>query len=101
MEKLKWYFKHGTKYELYSVLYKKDGWILVQNDNTGKYSFGLVRDFGTIFGFPVNRSCLNVDELREILNDLINIDKEYINSIGDIAKNNINRWENMLLAVNV
>ena len=30
MEKLKWYYKHGTKHELFSVLYKNDGWILVK-----------------------------------------------------------------------
>lgn len=99
MEKLKWYFKHGTKYETYSVLYKNDGWILVQNDNTSKYSFGLIRDFGTLFGFPVNQSCLNIDELKDILNDFINIDKRYAGSIGVIAENNIHRWENMLVAV--
>lgn len=99
MEKLKWYFKHGTKCELYSVLYKSDKWILVQNDKTGKYSFGLERDFGSIFGFPVNQSCLTIDELMEILNDFIEIDTRYIDSIGDIAIKNISRWENMMLAV--
>ena len=99
MEKLKWYFKHGTKYELYSVLYKDDKWILVQNDKTGKYSFGLERDFGTLFGFPVNQSCLTIDELKEILNDFIKIDTRYIRSIGYIAINNMNRWKNMILAI--
>jgi len=99
MEKLKWYFKHGTKYELYSVLYKADKWILVQNDRTGKYSFGLERDFGTLFGFPVNQSCLIIDELMEILNDFIRIDTSYIESIGDIAIKNISRWKNMILVV--
>lgn len=99
MEKLRWYFKHGTRYETYSVLYKNDGWILVQNDNSCKYSFGLERDFGTLFGFPVNQSCLTFDEAKEILSDFINIDTKYIGSIGTIAKENIKRWNNMLLAI--
>lgn len=99
MEKLRWYFKHGTRYETYSVLYINNGWILVQNDNTGKYSFGLERDFGTLCGFPVNQSCLTLGEVKDVLNDFINIEEKYIGSIGVIAEENIKRWKNMLLAV--
>ena len=99
MKKLKWYSEDGTKYEMYSVLYKNNEWILVQNDNTKKYSFGLVCDFGTFLGFPVNQSCLTIKELKEILNDFIKIDTKYINSTSDIAVNNIERWKKMLLSV--
>lgn len=67
MEKLRWYFKNGTKFEEYSVLYSDDSFILVQNDNTKKYSYGLRRDFGTLCGFPVNQSCLTTDEVKEML----------------------------------
>ena len=73
MKKLKWYFNHGKDFELFSVLYKKDGWLVVKNDNTGKYSFGLSRDFGSPLGFPVNQSCLSSDEIKNVLEDYINI----------------------------
>lgn len=99
MEKSKWYFKNGTRYEMYSVLYKNDGWILVQNDNTEEYSFGLVRDFGTLLGFPVDQSCLTLKETERILISFINIDKQYLDKLGAIAENNIQRWNDMLLAI--
>lgn len=41
MKKLKWYYKHGTKYEMFSVLYEDDTFMLVQNDDTKTFSFGL------------------------------------------------------------
>ena len=96
MKKLRWYFKNRTKFEDYSVLYSDDKFILVQNDNTKKYSFGLSGDFGTLFGFPVDQSCLQADEAKERLTAFIEIDKSYIDTLGDIAKNNIERWNNML-----
>lgn len=77
MEKLKWFFKGGKCYEEYTVLYSNGGRILVQNDNTKKISFGLRRDFGTLFGFPVNWSCLTVDEAKDLLELLINVDNKY------------------------
>ena len=73
MGKLRWYLKNGTKFEEYSVLYSDDKFILVQNDNSKKYSFGLKRDFGTLYGFPVNQSCLNKKEIKQQLERLINI----------------------------
>lgn len=100
MEKLRWYFKNGTKFEEYSVLYSDDKFVLVQNDNTKKYSFGLMRDFGSFYGFPVNQACLQIDEAKEQLTAFIEIDKSYIDTLGDIAKANIERWENMLKAIN-
>lgn len=99
MEKLRWYFKHGTKFEEYSVLYKKDGWILVMNDDTKKISFGLERDFGTLYGFPVNQSCLTNQEAKELLKTFIDIDNDYIYKIGDIARENIVRWNEMVEAI--
>ena len=71
MKKLKWYFNHGKNFELFSALYEKDGWMVVKNDNTEKYSFGLSRDFGTLLGFPVNQSCLSSDEIKNVLEDYI------------------------------
>lgn len=99
MKKLKWYFKHGTTYELFSVLYEDEQFILVQNDNTKKFSFGLKRDFGTLYGFPVNQSCLTLAECKKLLNAFIRIDKGYLDSLGEIAEKNIERWQNMLTAL--
>lgn len=94
MRKLKWYYKNGETFEVYSVLYDNGKYILVQNDNTKKYSFGLSRDFGSIYGFPVNQSCLTKKELEERLLAFINIDKKY---------NNVNQtqkiYETMLEAI--
>ena len=99
MKKLRWYFKHGTTFEEYSVLYEDDRYILVQNDNSSKYSYGLKSDFGTLYGFPVNQSCLTDEEAKDILLAFIEIDKGYIDTLGDIAKNNIKRWTDMLDAI--
>ena len=96
MKKLKWYLKNGTRFEEYSVLYDDSKFILVQNDNTKKYSYGLKGDFGTLFGFPVNQSCLTVEEAKEMLTAFIKIDESYIDTLGDIAKANIKRWNDML-----
>jgi hypothetical protein len=99
MKKLRWYFKHGTKFEEFSVLYDDDKFILVQNDNTKKYSYGLKSDFGTLYGFPVNQSCLNTEEVKAILYAFVEIDKKYLDSLGEIAEVNIKRWNNMLEAI--
>lgn len=99
MKKLKWYYKHGTKHELFSVLYEEKEYILVMNDETKKYSFGLTRDFGTLYGFPVNQSCLTLDELKKQLQAFIKIDKKYLSELGKYAEENIARWENMIKAV--
>lgn len=96
MEKLRWYFKNRTKFEEFSVLFVDEDFILVQNDNTKKYSYGLKRDFGTLYGFPVNQSCLTKEEAIDMLNVFIDIDKKYIDTLGKIAENNIKRWSNML-----
>ena len=94
MKKIRWYFKNGTRYEEYFVLYQDEKYILVQNDNTKKYSFGLSRDFGTLFGFPVNQSCLSAKKLKLQLLAFIEIDKKY---------NNVNQtqeiYEAMLQAI--
>ena len=94
MKKLKWYYKNGETFEVYSVLYDNGKYILVQNDNTKKYSFGLARDFGSLYGFPVDQSCLTKKEVKERLLAFIEIDKKY---------NNVNQtqkiYESMLEAI--
>jgi len=99
MKKLRWYLKHGIKFEEFSVLYDDDKFILVQNDNTKKYSYGLKSDFGTLYGFPVNQSCLNTEEVKAILYEFVEIDKKYLDTLGEIAEVNIQRWNNMLEAI--
>lgn len=97
MKKLKWYFKNN--YEVYSVLYEDNDFILVQNDNTKLFSFGLRRDFGSFYGFPVNQSCLTFKECKKQLNAFTEIDKSYLNTLNEIAVKNIERWQNMLTAL--
>lgn len=80
MEKLKWYYKNGEVFEEYTILFEQGKYILVQNDCTKKYSFGLSRDFGSLYGFPVNQSCLTKKELKERLLAFIEIDKKYNNA---------------------
>lgn len=75
MKTKKWYFKNN--YELYNILYDDTRFILVQNCNTKLFSFGLVEDFGTLLGFPVNQSCLNKNECINRLNRFIEIAKEH------------------------
>jgi hypothetical protein len=79
---MRWYFCHGTKYEDFTPLYNDGKYILVQNDATKKYSFGLARDFGTLCGFPVNQSCLTLEELQAVLAAFIQIDAKYNDVCG-------------------
>jgi len=70
----RWYFKHGTRYEEFNVLYDNGMFMLVQNRETKAFSFGLCEDFGTLFGFPVNWSCLTKDQTIELLQGMIRVD---------------------------
>lgn len=70
----RWYFKHGTRYEEFNVLYDNGMFMLVQNRETKAFSFGLCEDFGTLFGFPVNWSCLTKDQAIELLQGIIRVD---------------------------
>jgi hypothetical protein len=99
MEKWKWYYKNGAAHETYTVLYDQAGYVVVKNDNTNKYSFGLKRDFGTLYGFPINQSCLTLAEIKKQLNAFIRIDKEYIPHLGEYAIENINRWNDMIASL--
>lgn len=69
----RWYYKHGTCNEEFNVLYDNGRFMLVQNRETKAFSFGLCEDFGTLFGFPVNWSCLTKDQAIEILQEMIRI----------------------------
>ena len=88
MKKKKWYFKNG--YEEYFILYEDECFILVQNVNTKKLSFGIVQDFGSFYGFPVNQSCLTEIECLKVLERFIEIDKKYDN------RGTLETWESMI-----
>lgn len=88
----KWYF--GNNYEEYYVLYDDNHFILVQNINTKNYSFGHKGDFGSLYGFPVNQSCLSKNECIEMLKKFIEIDKRYIDY--PLNKENIKVWKKMI-----
>lgn len=94
MELKRWYFKNN--YEDYNVLFENETYILVQNINTGKYSFGISRDFGSFYGFPVNQSSLNRNECIERLKQFIKIDKIY----NDV-NNTINIYNKMIKLLEV
>ena len=86
----RWYFKNN--YEDYKVLYEDNKYILVQNINNKKYSFGLTKDFGSFYGFPINQSCLNKKDCIKISQDFIRIDKQYndVNNTINIENQMIN-----------
>ena len=89
MNKKVWYFKNNS--EVYSVLYEDKTYILVMDDESKLYSFGLRNDFGTLYGFPVNQSCLSKEETIDILKIFIEIDNKY-SDINNTAK----VWGNMI-----
>lgn len=76
MEQRAWYFQKGQQREIYNVLFNDNNIILVQNDRTKSFSFGAERDFGTLFGFGVNESCLNFEQCKKRLLDFANIAKK-------------------------
>ncbi len=79
----RWYFKEN--YEDYNCLYEDERFILVQNIDSQKYSFGVREDFGSFYGFPVGQSCLIADECIERLKEFIKIAEKY-NNVNDTIK---------------
>ena len=105
MKQRKWYYKNGTASEIFNVLYCNGKFILVENDETKTISFGLERDFNTLYGFPVNWSCLSPDEAINVLRGLIRIDsKPEYKELRDIEKNTtgktqVDQWQEMIAAI--
>ena len=89
----------NKKYEGFTVLYDDKGWILLKHNNKNLYTFGVASDFDSFYGFPVNQSCLSIEKLKERLGNFINIDEKYIDILGEISKENIKRWKDMLLSI--
>lgn len=105
MKQRKWFFKNGTCFEVYNILFDNGRFMLVQNDNSKKYSFGLCNDFGTLYGFPVNWSYLTADKCNDVLNGLIKIDskKEYAClrefELKEYGYTSIDQWQAMINAL--
>ena len=107
MNKIKRDYKNGTVSEDFIVLYEKDDWILVkskQHDEQkypefGAYSFGLKREFYSLYFFPVNQSCLKKDQAIETLQRFIKINESYIPTLGEYSIDAIRRWEGMIEAL--
>lgn len=91
MEKLKWFFNGGANFELFNVLFDRDGFIVIQNSKTRTISFGATSCFGSLYGFPANQSCLTKDEAISVLRGWIEIDKDYGFQTF--------RWENMISVI--
>ena len=91
MEQRKWFFNHGANFELFNVLFDRDGFLVVQNEETRAISFGTADCLGSLLGFPVNQSCLTKDKAISVLCEWIEIDKSY----GFPTS----RWESMISAI--
>jgi len=90
----RWYFKNN--YEDFEVLYEDENFILIQNIVRKEYDFGLSKDFGSFYGFPVNQSCLNKNECIERLRQFIKIAEKYNN-----VNNTIDIYNNMIKILEV
>ena len=105
MEQRKWYYRNRTASEIFNVLYCNENFILVENDKTKTISFGLERDFNTLFGFPVNWSCLSPRKAINILRGLIRIDsKPEYRELRALEKSRdgktcIDQWQEMIAAI--
>ena len=92
------YARWATKEEMLKFLkevdinsdIKKSG-IPMGYDKNKLYSFGLKNDFGTLYGFPVNQSCLTKEETIGTLKSFIEIDNKY-----DDINNTAKVWGNMI-----
>ena len=105
MKQRKWYYGNGTTSETYNVLYCNGKFILVENDETKAISFGLERDFNTLYGFPVGWSCLPPNEAIDLLRRLIRIDsKPEYRELRALEKSRdgktcIDQWQEMIAAI--
>lgn len=88
MEQRKWFFNGGANFELFNVLFDRDGFLVVQNSKTRTISFGEASCFGSLFGFPANQSCLTKDEAVSVFREWAKIDKGYSFLVY--------RWENII-----
>lgn len=67
----------NRKGEKFEVLFDNGKYCVVKNCETKDYSFGLWRDFYDLYYFPVNQSCLTLEQIKYRLNAFIEINKKY------------------------
>lgn len=77
MAQRKWYYRNGTCYETFNILFDNSHFMLVQNDDTKVFSFGTSDCFNTLYGFGVNQSCLTKQEVIAELRRWIAIDEQH------------------------
>lgn len=77
MEQRKWYFNHNKNSETFNVLYDNGRFMLVENAETKKVSFGMCNCFNTLYGFPVNWSCLKKSDAVQLLIKLCEVADKY------------------------
>lgn len=103
MNRRRWYYKNGTCFEEFDILFDNGRVMLVQNVETKVFSFGVCENFGTLYGFPVNLSCLTKDQVIDMLNNMIQVDKQY-RELEEVYKQqfgytNVEQWQAMIEAV--
>nr|DAO34743.1 MAG TPA: hypothetical protein [Caudoviricetes sp.] len=91
MEQRKWFFNNGANFELFNVLFDCNGFLVVLNDKTNTISFGTEDCFGSLYGFPVNQSCLTKKQAVSLLHKWIDIDKNFGFPVS--------LWEDMISAI--
>ena len=103
MDRMEKKYKSGS--EWYIVLYKNNGYLMVQNEESKRISFGNEEDFDSFYWFPVNNSCLSVKEAKKRLEFLIDLNSktEYSESesfyLRKLGHNHITIYTDMLTAL--
>ena len=96
----KWYFKNGSCFETYNILYDNGRFMLAENRKTKLVSFGPCDCFNSLFGFPVDWSCLTRKEAVDVLNRLILLDEKYPevreHEKAVFGYSQIEQWEKMI-----
>ena len=103
MMQRRWYYRNGTCFETFNILFDNSRFMLVQNDSTKNFSFGTSDSFNTLYGFGVNQSCLTKSEAIAELQRWISIDKKYPD-LREIERQylgytSIDQWESMISAL--
>lgn len=103
MEQRKWYYKRGTRYELFNILFDNGRFMMVENAETKAISFGMSNCFNTLYGFPVNWSCLTKEQAGDVLRALIAIDEKYPElrqlELEQFGYTQIDQWKHMIDAL--
>lgn len=103
MTQRRWYYRHGTCYETFNILFDNSRFMLVQNDDTKVFSFGTSDSFNTLYGFGVNQSCLTKQEAIAELRRWIAIDEQHPSmrevELQQFGYTVIDQWNSMIAAL--